>query len=66
MTAYPTPENAAMAEWDAYPEAKAFLVSVEYVDRDYAVVVTDTVPSHPIWNYCDRTPAGWVYTGDQN
>lgn len=41
---YPTPEDAALAEWEDDPE----------------------VPSHPIWNYCLRTPNGWVLTHDHN
>jgi hypothetical protein len=63
---YATPEEAAMAEWDAYPEAQAHVVRVEVVDEDHAVVVTDTVPSHPMWNYCERKPEGWVFTHDHN
>jgi hypothetical protein len=55
-----------MAEWDRYPEAEATVVRVEYLDEDHAVVVTDTVPSHPMWNHCERTDRGWVFTSDHN
>lgn len=63
---YPTPEDAALAEWVDYPGVVASIVSVEYVDANNAVVITDTVPSHPMWNYCVRTPSGWVFTHDHN
>lgn len=63
---YPTPEDAALAEWEDDPEAAARVISVDYRDDSNAVVVTDTVPSHPIWNYCLRTPNGWVLTHDHN
>ncbi len=63
---YRTPEDAALAEWEDHPEAAARVISVDYRDDNNAVVVTDTVPSHPIWNYCLRTPNGWVLTHDHN
>jgi hypothetical protein len=63
---YPTPEAAALAEWDAYPQAEAKVLSVEYAGEDDAVVITDTVPSHPMWNYCVRTAGGWIFTHDHN
>lgn len=62
--AFVTPEEAAMAEWDAYPNAQARVIRVEYTDEVNAVVITDTVPSHPMYNYCERTDRGWVYCGD--
>jgi hypothetical protein len=52
----PTPEEAAMAEWDAYPTAEAFIVSVEYLTDDQAVVVIDTEPSHPMSELCRPNP----------
>ena len=64
--AFATPEAAALAEWDRYPEAQARVVTVEYLDETHAVVVIDTVPSHPMWNRCERTDRGWVYAGDGN
>ena len=66
MGGYPTPEEAALAEWSEMPQAEASVVSVKYQDSQHAVVVTDTNPSHPMWNYCVLTPEGWVYTGDHN
>ncbi|MCA1683012.1 MAG: hypothetical protein LC685_03325 [Actinobacteria bacterium] len=63
---YPTPEEAALAEWDDYPGAAARIISVTYSGENEAVVVTDTVPSHPMWNYCVRTAEGWVFTHDHN
>jgi hypothetical protein len=63
---YPTPGDAALADWDDYPEAAARVVSVRYSGEDAAVVVTDTVPSHPMWNYCVRRAQGWVFTQDHN
>ena len=63
---YATPERAVLAEWDDYPEAEARVISIEYRDDNSAVVVTDTVPSHPMWNYCVRTRHGWVFTHDHN
>ena len=59
-----TPESAALAQWDAYPEADAVLVSVHYEDPDLAIVVTDTDPSHPMHNICRRQRKGWVCVGD--
>jgi hypothetical protein len=61
-----TPEAAARAEWTAYPEAQVRVVSVEYLEHDRAVVVTDTVPSHPMWNHCRRTNRGWNFVSDHN
>jgi hypothetical protein len=61
-----SPEDAVMAGWLAYPQAEARVVSVEYRDEDHAVVVTDTVPSHPMWNYCERREGGWISTGGRN
>ncbi len=57
---YPTPEDAALAEWEDHPEVAARVISFEYRDVSNAVVVTDTVPSHPMWNYsaCGRPKAG--------
>ncbi len=53
-----------MAEWDAYPEAEARVVRVEYRDEDHAVVITDTMPSHPMYNNCERQSSGWVFMSD--
>jgi hypothetical protein len=61
---FSTPDDAAMAEWDAYPDALARVVRVEYRNENHAVVVTDTVPSHPMYNYCERVDGGWVFMGD--
>jgi hypothetical protein len=61
---YVTPEEAALAEWAAHPYAHARVIGVEYTDEDHAVVVTDTTPSHPMWNYCERAGGRWVYHGD--
>ncbi|MBX3313300.1 MAG: hypothetical protein KF906_03180 [Actinobacteria bacterium] len=61
-----SPAQAALAEWDAYPNAGAHVVRVTFEDEDHAIVVVDTVPSHPMWNYCERTPRGWVYTHDHD
>jgi hypothetical protein len=66
MGGYPTPEEAALAEWREIPQAKPRVLSVEYQDNHHAVVITDTKPSHPMWNYCVLTAEGWVYTGDHN
>lgn len=66
LTAFGTPEEAALAEWETYPSAQAYVVRVDYTDERNAVVATDTVASHPMWNYCERTSAGWIYTGDHN
>ena len=63
---YPTPEQAALAEWDSLPGAEVRVIRVDYEDDDHAVVITDTVPSHPMWNHCERTSDGWVFTGDHN
>jgi hypothetical protein len=63
---FKTPEEATLAEWDNLPKAEVRVLSVEYSDEDHAVVVTDTVPSHPMWNYCERTDAGWRFTHDHN
>jgi hypothetical protein len=63
---FATPEEAAMAEWASYPTVDARVVTVEYIDDDHAVVVTDTMPSHPMWNYCERTASGWTFTHDHN
>ena len=61
---YPTPEEAALAEWSSYSRVEVRVIEVRYVDNDHAVVVTDTVPSHPMHNQCERTSEGWVYRGD--
>jgi hypothetical protein len=63
---FATPEDPTLAEWADIPQAEARVISVEYVDDDHAVVVTDTVPSHPMWNYCERSRAGWRLTHDHN
>lgn len=63
---YRTPEEAVLAEWDDYPGAAARVISVTYSGENEAVVVTDTVPSHPMWNYCMHTAQGWVFTHDHN
>ena len=64
--AFATPEEAALAEWADHPQAKAQVVSVEYLDADNAVVVTTTDPDYPMWNYVSRTPHGWTFTHDHN
>jgi hypothetical protein len=64
--AFETPEEATLAEWVDYPQAEVRIISVEYTDEDHAVVVTDTNPSHPMWNYCERTDRGWIFTSDHN
>jgi hypothetical protein len=64
--AFDSPERAALAEWDAYPQAQARVITVESIDEDHAVVVTDTVPSHPMWNYCFQTSAGGVFGSDHD
>lgn len=64
--AHDTPEEAVLAEWDRYPNANARIVEVRYKDADHAVVVTETDPSYPMWNYVCRTIAGWVLTDDHN
>jgi len=51
---------------DAHPLARVRVIKVEYEDDDHAIVITDSVPSHPMWNHCERTNDGWVYTGDHN
>jgi hypothetical protein len=61
---YESPEAAALAEWDRYPDVEVTVIIVRYEGRDRAVVVTDTVPSHPMKNFCVRTKKGWVYTAD--
>ena len=66
IVGYPSPEEAAMAEWIACPTAHASIVSVEYLTEDEAVVVTDTEPPHPMWNYVRRGREGWVFTHDHN
>jgi hypothetical protein len=63
---FPTPQDAALAEWSDLPQARPRVVSVQFEDDDHAVVVTDTDPSHPMWNYCERTSDGWVFTHDHN
>ena len=63
---YPTPEGAALAEWNAYPEAQARVISVEYTDADHAIVVIDTDPSHPECNNCERTECGWILLSTYN
>jgi hypothetical protein len=62
--AYATPEEAALAQWDSYPQAEARVIKVHYVDADHAIVATDTVPSHPMNNQILLTSEGWVYQGD--
>ena len=64
--AHPSPEAAALAEWADMPQAEARVISVDYLDADHAVVVTDAVPSHPMWNYFLRTSEGWVFTHDHD
>lgn len=51
---------------DGVSRGHAFIVSVEYLSDDEAVVVTDTVPSHPMWNYVRRGSEGWIFTHDHN
>lgn len=63
---FPTPQDAALAEWSDIPQACPRVVSVRFEDDDHAVVVTDTEPSHPMWNNCERTSDGWVLTSDHN
>lgn len=63
---FPTPQDAALAEWTDMPQAQARILSVRYLDEDHAVVITDTEPSHPMWNYCERTSDGWILTHDHN
>ncbi|MGD9794714.1 MAG: hypothetical protein AB7V43_14655 [Acidimicrobiia bacterium] len=65
-SAYPSSEEAALAEWAMYPTVEVFVVEIIYEDDDHAVVVTDTTPSHPMWNRIVREASGWVYMGDHN
>jgi hypothetical protein len=62
--AHETPEAAALAGWDRHPNVEVRVLKVEYSSPGSAVVITDTVPSHPMHNVCHRTEAGWVCTGD--
>jgi len=64
--AFPTPEAAALAQWDSLPQARARVISVEYEDDDHSIVLTDTEPSHLMWNQCERTSEGWVFILDHN
>jgi hypothetical protein len=64
--AYDSPENAALAEWADRPEAEAHVISVEYQDDVHALVITDTVPTHPMTNNVFRTRRGWVFGHDHN
>lgn len=63
---YRTPEEAALAQWDKYPRADVRVIEVRYEGDHDAVVVTDTDPSHPMFNRCKRTDDGWVFRGDHN
>lgn len=66
LPSHRTPEAAALAHWDAYPEAGVVVVSVEFTGPDSATVVTDTDPSHPMYNLCRRERGGWVCFADHN
>lgn len=63
---FSTPEEAALAEWSDMPEAAVRVTSVEYLSDDRALVDTDTLPSHPMTNWCVRVRGLWHYTGDHN
>ena len=63
---FDTPEEAALAEWAAMPQARARVLSTEFKGSDSAWVVTDTDPSHPMTNYCVRVEGRWYYSGDSN
>ena len=61
---YPTPEEAALREWDDYRNAQVFVVALVYNDAEIAEVSVDTVPSHPITSVCRRESDGWVFVTD--
>ena len=63
---YDSPEAAALAEWDEYPNVQVRVVAVRFIDAKNAVVITDTEPSHPMNNYTRLTHSGWVLTGDSS
>lgn len=65
---FDTPEKAAMAEWDDYPEAEAHVVRVEpcsdpqFLRRVWVFI--DTVPSHPMRASCELVDGRWVVVSD--
>ncbi len=50
MGRWVTPEEAALSGFS--PGAQARVVSVTMIDEWHAVVIVDTVPSHPIESDC--------------
>lgn len=63
---YATPEEAALAEWERIPGAQARVVEVLYVGQDEAIVITETVPSHEMNNYCRKVRNRWEHRGDSS
>ena len=59
---FATPEEAALDSWRSCPSAQARVVRVTIADRT-ALVVIDTVPSHPDHVQCLRITDGWVVVG---
>ena len=53
---FPTPDEAALANWP--PSAHARVIDVE-VGGNRAEVIVDTDPSEPDWVYCVRSEGGW-------
>ena len=64
MYGFATPEEAALAEWRGSPSADVQVISVEYLDENRAVVITDTHPSHPMRSYFTRSGDGWTFGHD--
>ena len=63
---YPSPEEAALAEWASTPAAKARVTDVRFVSPTEAVVTTDTEPSEPYNNLCVKIGDLWYWTGGSN
>jgi hypothetical protein len=60
--AFATPEEAALAGWEAVSQAR---VLASRVTGDFALVVVDTVPSHQMLVQCERSAEGWRWFADQ-
>ena len=58
---YDTPEEAAVADWP--PRARARAVEMTR-HRDAAVVLVDTIPSHPMEVRVERVSGRWHFVGD--
>jgi hypothetical protein len=59
---FDSPEAAALSGWPAAAQAR--VLRTRFLTERRAEVLVDTVPSHPLAVFCERSDRGWIWTSD--